>query len=219
MVDSSLGGKVGVDMPQGKNLIGAFKDPLAVIEDTATLKTLPEVEFQCGMAEVIKAGFLADAALLDHLRHHGPEPIEDVITRAVLVKKHVVERDRLESGVRAYLNLGHTFGHAIEQVSGYAWKHGQAVAVGMAAAVKLAARRSLCDPGLVEDVEVTLIEAGLPVRYSGLNPGDLWDAMGHDKKWRDGAARFVLIKAVGEPVIVSDVTRDEVIAVLEEVHE
>ncbi len=219
MVDASLGGKVGVDMPQGKNLIGAFKDPLAVIEDVDTLKTLPEVEFQCGMAEVIKAGFLADAALLDHLGDQGPAPIEDVITRAVLVKKHIVEQDRLESGVRAYLNLGHTFGHALEQVSGYTWKHGRAVAVGMAAAVRLAARRGLCDPGLVEDMEVTLIEAGLPVRYADLNPSDLWDAMGHDKKWRDGSARFVLIKAIGQPVIVSDVTRSEVIAVLQEVRE
>ncbi|MBN1564792.1 MAG: 3-dehydroquinate synthase [Anaerolineae bacterium] len=219
MVDASLGGKVGVDMPQGKNLVGAFKDPLAVIEDTATLKTLPEVEFQCGMAEAIKHGFLADATLLDHLRKHGPEPIDDVLRQAVLVKKHVVEQDRLESGMRAYLNLGHTFGHAIEQASGYSYKHGQGVAIGMAAAVHLAARRGLCDPGLVEDVEVTLIEAGLPVRYADLNPGDLWEAMGTDKKWRDGQARFVLIKAVGEPVIVSDVTRDEVIAVLEEVRE
>ena len=217
MVDASLGGKVGVDMPQGKNLIGAFKDPLAVIADTATLQTLPEVEFQCGMAETIKHGFLADAALLDHLREHGPEPIDDVITQAVMVKKRVVEQDRLEGGIRAYLNLGHTFGHALEQVSGYAWKHGQAVAVGMAAATRLAARRGLCDSGLVENVEVTLIDAGLPVRYADLNPGDLWDAMGTDKKWRDGTAHFVLIKAIGEPVIVSDVTRDDVIAVLEEV--
>jgi 3-dehydroquinate synthase len=219
MVDASLGGKVGVDMPQGKNLVGAFKDPLAVIEDTTTLKTLPDVEFQCGMAEIIKHGFLADAALLEHLRDHGPEPIEDVITRAVMVKKRVVEQDRLESGLRAILNLGHTFGHALEQVSGYSYKHGQGVAIGMAAAVRLAARRGLCNSGLVEDVEVTLIEAGLPVRYADLKPGDLWDAMGTDKKWRDGQARFVLIKAVGEPLIVSDVARDEVIAVLEEVRE
>ncbi len=219
MVDASIGGKVGVDVPQGKNLVGAFKDPLAVIEDTATLQTLPEIEFSCGMAEVIKAGYIADAGLLDHLRDQGTDPVEDVITRAVLVKKHVVEQDRLEGGVRALLNLGHTFGHAIEHVSEYAWKHGQAVAIGMAAAVRMSARRRLCDPGLVEDVEVTLLEAGLPVRYTGLDPVVLWDTMTRDKKWRDGTARFILLKGRGEAVIVDGVTREEAVAVLDEVRE
>lgn len=217
MVDASIGSKVGVDVPQGKNLVGAFKDPLAVVQDTATLATLPEVEFTCGMAEVIKAGYIADAGLLDHLRDQGTNPIEPVITRAVEIKKHVVERDRLESGVRSYLNLGHTFGHAIEHASGYAWKHGQAVAIGMAAAARLSAQRGLCDPGLVDDVENTLTQAGLPVRYADLAPSDLWEIMTRDKKWRDGTARFVLLKGREEPVIVDGVGRDEALATLKAV--
>lgn len=214
MVDASLGGKVGVDLPQGKNLVGAFKDPLAVVADTATLATLPPEEFRCGMAEIIKAGLIADPDLLDHLLAYGADGIGAIITRAVLVKKRVVEHDRLERGLRAILNLGHTFGHAIEQVSGYAWKHGAAVAVGMVAAARLSAARGLCAPELVETVEHVLRQVGLPLRYDTLDPAALWEAMAHDKKWQDGTARFVLLEGVGQPVIVDGVVRDEVIAVL-----
>jgi 3-dehydroquinate synthase len=215
MVDSSIGGKVGVDLSQGKNLAGAFKDPLAVFADTSTSNTLPDVEFRCGLAEIIKAGLIADPPLLAHLLEHGPQPIEEIITRAVMVKKQVVEQDRLEKGVRAYLNLGHTFGHALEQASGYAWKHGEAVAVGMVAAVRLSARRELCGPDTATAVECAITDLGLPVRFSDLDPAALWDAMQHDKKWQNGLARFILLEDIGQPVIVSDVRRDEVIPILE----
>ena len=219
MVDSSLGGKVGVDLPQGKNLVGAFKDPLAVFADTATLRTLPDIEFRCGLAEIIKAALIADPPLLDHLLAHGADPIETIITRAVQVKKVIVEQDRLESGVRAYLNLGHTFGHAVEHVSGYAWKHGQAVGLGLVAAARLSERRGLCPPGLAMTVEQAVSALGLPVRYDELDPDALWDAMRHDKKWRDGAARFVLLADIGNPLIVPDVPRGDVIAVLDSLRE
>jgi len=219
MVDASLGGKVGVDLPQGKNLVGAFKDPLAVFADTETLRTLPPVEWRCGLAEVLKAGLIADPPLVDHLLAHGPEPVEEIVTRAVRVKKAIVEQDRLESGVRAHLNLGHTFAHAIEGVSGYAWKHGEAVAVGLVAAARLSARRGLASAELAETVERAVTALGLPTRYAGLEPAALWDAMRHDKKWQSGTARFVLLRGAGAPCVVDGVPRDEVIAVLESLQE
>ncbi|MBI5961520.1 MAG: 3-dehydroquinate synthase [Chloroflexi bacterium] len=217
MVDASIGGKTGIDLPQGKNLVGAFKDPLAVFADTSTLSSLPEVEFRSGLAEVIKSGLIGDPALVEHIQAHGPQPIEDMIARAAAVKVKLVNTDRLEHGERAFLNLGHTFGHALEQASGYAWKHGLAVAVGTVAAVRLSARRELCPPELVEQVENVLRAVNLPVRYDDLDPAQLWEAMRHDKKWRNGAATFVLLEASGQPVIVRDVVVQEVFAVLESV--
>jgi 3-dehydroquinate synthase len=227
MVDSSIGGKVGVDLPQGKNLAGAFKDPLAVFADTTTLYTLPNIEVGCGMAEIVKAALIGDPPLMKllmesgaerhdpHMLESAPIQIEKVIESAVTVKKVIVEQDRLEKGVRAYLNLGHTFGHAIELVSDYTWKHGEAVAVGMVAAVRLSARRELCGPDTATAVERAVIDLGLPARFSDLDPGALWDAMQHDKKWQNGLARFVLLEDIGQPVIVSDVHRNEVIPILE----
>jgi 3-dehydroquinate synthetase len=142
-----------------------------------------------------------------------------VIRRAVAVKITVVEQDRLESGIRAILNLGHTFAHAVEQVSGYRWKHGEAVAAGQVAAARLSERLGLCQPGLAEMVESVLAALGLPVRYADMPPGPVWEAMTRDKKWRDGAATFVLLKAIGEPVVVRDVPRADVIPVLEAMRE
>jgi len=219
MVDASIGGKVGVDLPQGKNLAGAFKDPLAVFADTDALATLPEIEWRCGMAEVLKAALIGDPPLLDDLPRDPVAGMDPVIARAIAVKIAVVNQDRLEHGPRAYLNLGHTFAHAIEQVSGYAWKHGQAVAVGMVAAARLAERRGVARAGLAGRVEVATAALGLPVSLAGLEPADLWDAMGHDKKWRDGAAAFVLLEEVGRPVIARDVPRADVLAVLDGLRE
>jgi len=219
MVDASIGGKVGVDLPQGKNLAGAFKDPLAVFADTDALATLPEIEWRCGMAEVLKAALIGDPPLLDDLPRDPVAGMDPVIARAIAVKIAVVNQDRLEHGPRAYLNLGHTFAHAIEQVSGYAWKHGQAVAVGMVAAARLAERRGVGRAGLAGRVEVATAALGLPVSLAGLEPADLWDAMGHDKKWRDGAAAFVLLEEVGRPVIARDVPRADVLAVLDGLRE
>ncbi len=219
MVDASIGGKVGVDLPQGKNLVGAFKDPLAVFADTDTLATLPSVEFRCGLAEVVKSALVGDEALWEHLRTHGAQPLQTLIARAADVKRRVVEEDRLERGVRAYLNLGHTFAHALEQRSRYAWKHGEAVAVGLVAAARLSERLGLCAAGLAARVEALLGALGLPTRYRRFAPAALWEAMRHDKKWQGGTARFVLLEAVGRPRIVPNVPRADVLAVLEELRE
>jgi len=210
MVDSSIGGKVGVDLPQGKNLVGAFKDPLAVFADTNVLKTLPDVELRCGLAEALKNAIIGDAHLVNHLLDHGLEPAEKTIRRAAAVKVELVEEDRLEHGPRAYLNLGHTFGHAIEKVSNFEWKHGLAVAVGMVAAARLSAQHGLCEPELAEQIERAVEASKLPTRFSDIEPADIYD-----KKWRDGTTHFILLKGIGVPVIVRDVTRDEVIDVLE----
>ncbi|MBN1430061.1 MAG: 3-dehydroquinate synthase [Anaerolineae bacterium] len=215
MVDSSIGGKVGVDLPQGKNLVGAFKDPLAVFADTSTLTTLPDVELRCGLAEALKNAIIGDPPLLDHLLARGIEPAEEVIGRAATVKVDIVGEDRLEHGPRAFLNLGHTFGHAIEKVSSYEWKHGQAVAVGIVAAARLSDLHGLCSPELPGMIERVAEASKLPTRCPGLDPADLWDAMQHDKKWHDGAARFILLEGIGKPIIVKDVTRDEVISVID----
>lgn len=222
MVDASIGAKTGVDLPQGKNLVGAFKDPLAIFADTGALATLPPVEVACGMAEVIKAGLIGNPVLFDDLRS-GPagdgSDFPGFIARAAAVKVEVVEQDRLEQGLRQVLNLGHTFGHALEQVSGYAWKHGHAVALGTAAATRLSARLGLCEADLVDVVEDTLRRWDLPVRYSGYDPQQLWEAMRHDKKWRGGQPHLILLEGVGKPVIKTDVPPGDVLAALEEVRE
>lgn len=219
MVDASIGGKVGVDLPQGKNLVGAFKDPLGVFADVSALDTLPAVEFRCGLAEIIKAGLVGDPDLFAHILAHGPEPVQEIITRAVRVKQQIVEQDRLEDGVRAFLNLGHTFGHALEHVSDYAWKHGEAVAVGLVAAARLSARTGLCAPDVPEQVETVLQRVGLPVHYSDYAARDLVDAMRHDKKWRGGTPHFVLLRGIGAPVSVKDTDIDAVITVLDDLRE
>jgi 3-dehydroquinate synthetase len=208
-----------MDLPQGKNLVGAFKDPLAVFADTDTLATLPPVEFRCGLAEVVKAALVGDEALWAHLQTRGAEPVTELIARAVDVKRQIVEQDRLERGVRAYLNLGHTFAHALEQRSRYAWKHGEAVAVGLVAAARLSERLGLCQASLAAQIEALLGALGLPVRYRRFAPAELWEAMRHDKKWQGGAARFVLLERVGQPVTVPDVPRADVLAVLEALRE
>ncbi len=221
MVDSSVGGKVGVDLPQGKNLVGAFKQPDAVLIDPEVLKTLPEREWRCGLAEVIKHGLLADEELLEQVEQTGvfdreiqPEWAAELVRRAVQVKVDVVQADPFERGVRAHLNLGHTFGHAIEQVSAYAWPHGEAVGVGLAAAAWLSHRLWLCGAALPERVERILTGVGLPTRLGDFDPEALYRAMGTDKKRQAGRLRFVLLRGIGQPVIVDDVPKEMVLDVL-----
>jgi 3-dehydroquinate synthetase len=216
MVDSSVGGKVGVDLPQGKNLVGAFKQPDLVLIDPKVLETLPAREWRCGMAEVIKHGLLADADLLNP-RLHRPENAADLITRAVQVKVDVVQRDPYEQGERAHLNLGHTFGHAIEQVTHYHWLHGEAVAVGLVAAARLSHRLGYCDAALVEYIEMILGEIGLPTHTAGLDPHALIAAMETDKKRVGSKLRFILLRGIGQPFIADDVPEDAVIQVLEDI--
>ncbi len=218
MVDSSIGGKTGVDVPQGKNLIGAFKDPIAIITDPATLATLPPDEVSAGMAEAIKSALIGDPTLIDNL-YATTQPDIEIIQRTMAVKIDLVERDRLEQGERAFLNLGHTFGHALEHVSEFAWKHGHAVGWGLGAAVRLSARLGLCDMAWIARIEGLLMRWHLPTRQTGYDPDAIINAMKHDKKWQGGRTHFVLLEDAGRPVSKWDVTLDDAHAVIEEVSE
>lgn len=214
MVDSSVGGKVGVDIPEGKNLVGAFKQPAVVLIDTDVLDTLPEREWHCGMAELIKHGLLADPHLLDMAVNGHAEDRVELVRRAIQVKVDVVMEDPYERGIRATLNLGHTFGHAIERVTNYGWLHGEAVAVGLVAAARLSHALGMADAALPEQVERILTTVGLPVRLGDLDAEALYAAMGTDKKWQSGKSRFILLRSVGHAEIVNDVPKDAVVDVL-----
>lgn len=213
MVDSSVGGKVGVDLPEGKNLVGAFKQPNAVLIDPEALKTLPLEQWRCGMAEVLKHGLLADAELLNPA-FHTPNRAAELVRRAVKVKIDIVEQDPYERSIRAHLNLGHTFAHAIEQASGFAWSHGEAVGVGLLAAAMLSRELQLCDEALVGRIDDLLASVGLPRRIRGLAPETIYTAMATDKKWKQGRSRFILLRGIGQPVIVEGIERQTVIKVL-----
>jgi 3-dehydroquinate synthase len=215
MVDSSVGGKVGVDLPQGKNLVGAFKQPDCVLVDPDVLGTLPEREWRCGMGEIIKHGLLADEGLLAP-ELWAKDRAGELVRRAVQVKVDVVQQDPYERGVRAHLNLGHTFAHAIERVSNYSWLHGEAVGVGLVAAARLSYALGMCDSALAEEVEDIVDKVGLPTRLGNLDPEALFEAMGTDKKWQAGHSRFVLLRGMCQPQIVEDVSKATVIQVLRE---
>lgn len=214
MVDASVGGKVGVDLPQGKNLVGAFKQPALVVVDPDVLRTLPADEFRHGLAEVVKHGLIGDPDLFAQLEGAGPASLESLLARALRVKIAVVQRDPYEQGERAHLNLGHTFAHAFEQVSGYTLPHGRAVAVGLVAAAELAAARGLCEPDLPRRVRGLLTRLGLPTNLPGPAPEAVLAAMATDKKRRAGRLRFVLPQALGRVAVYDDVTEAEVLAAL-----
>ncbi len=208
MVDSSVGGKTGINLRAGKNLVGAFHQPEAVYIDTAFLRSLPAREFRAGMAEVIKYGMLGDAPLFEELEALGdglgPDhpDLPSIIRRNCALKAAIVradEREQTASGGRALLNLGHTFGHAIEAVAGYGiYLHGEAVAVGLVLAAELSARLGLLEETYVRRVETLLKAVGLPTRLvKPLAVEPLLDAMRSDKKNRDGRLTFVVLEAPG----------------------
>ena len=221
MVDASIGGKVAVDHPRGKNLVGAFKHPHAVIADTDALATLSAAEFRGGMAEVVKHGIIEDVGLFELLEAGDWQAsVRKWIARAMQVKINVVARDPLEQGERAKLNLGHTFGHAFELLSNYQLQHGEAVAIGLVCAARLAERRKLCDAGLAIRIENLLNAMELPTRGPrGMAVDAILAAMATDKKRVAARLRFVLPRALGDVVIVDDVTREEIVTVLEQVME
>jgi 3-dehydroquinate synthase len=208
MVDSSVGGKVGVDLPEGKNLLGSFLRPRLVAADLDWLHTLPDRELSRGLAEVVKMGLLSGGRYFDHLERieaalkRDPDALLTLVLDSVRFKAHVVAEDELERGRRAILNYGHTIGHGLEAAAGYALAHGEAVAAGMVAAAHLAREKLGTD--LVALHEALLAAAGLPTTVPSVEPEKVLDAMGRDKKRRtaDGAAgyRFVLLEDVGEPV-------------------
>ena len=212
MVDSSVGGKVGVDMPQGKNLIGAFKQPQRVIIDTDVLSTLPELQWRCGMAEVIKHGLIAQPALLEPDLWQ-PEEAAYLARHAVQVKIDIVEVDPYENGIRAHLNLGHTFGHAIEKATNYAVPHGEAVAIGIMKAALLSRNLGFIDDQLVARIQRIMWQIGLPTDIA-LDPFRWYAAMATDKKWQSGKSRLVVLTGLGAADVVEGLTRDEIMAVL-----
>ncbi len=223
-VDASVGGKVAVDHPKAKNLIGAFHQPRLVWCDVRTLLTLPAPELAAGLAEAIKGGILASPHYYRFLAHQRQRILERdgptlarVVSGAVRVKARVVAGDeREESGARATLNLGHTLGHAIEAVSGYGTiRHGEAVSIGMVAAGRLALGREMWSQRWQAEMEATLQGVGLPVRLPAPLPArDLLMAMSHDKKAVGGSLRWILPRRPGEVVVIPDVTTEEVMAAM-----
>ena len=212
-VDSSVGGKTAINHALGKNMIGAFHQPRAVISDVATLDTLPDRELRSGLAEVIKHGFALDAAFVAWLesnvekilgRDHGT--LAHAIRRSCELKARIVAEDELESGSRALLNFGHTFGHAIETGTGYgAWLHGEAVAAGMVMAAELSLLMGQLKKNEVSRVRNLLKRAGLPVAGPALAPQQLIELMALDKKAAKGSTRFVLLEGIGRAALRADV--------------
>jgi 3-dehydroquinate synthase len=205
-VDSSVGGKTAINHPLGKNMIGAFHQPLMVVCDLSTLQTLPARELSAGLAEVIKYGPIADEAFfawlearMDGLTARRLEDLAYAVKRCCEIKAAVVGQDERESGLRAILNFGHTFGHAIEAGMGYGqWLHGEAIAVGMVMAADLSACLGLVPPGFVQRLSKLIERAGLPVRGPALHVQRFIDLMRVDKKAEHGAIRFVVIAGVGQ---------------------
>lgn len=221
-VDASIGGKTAINHPQAKNLIGAFHQPRLVLVDPTTASTLPEREFRSGLAEVVKHGIVLDAqyfadveASVAPLLARDPGTLERLIGGSCRLKAGIVERDERETELRHVLNYGHTIGHALEAATGYArWTHGEAVALGIVAEARLAARLDLAAPPTVERQEGLLADLGLPVRADALDLEAVLEAIGHDKKARDGRVPFVLAPEIGRFTLVYDVAAREVRAAL-----
>ncbi|MDZ4297072.1 MAG: 3-dehydroquinate synthase [Moraxellaceae bacterium] len=222
-VDSSVGGKTGINHPLGKNMIGAFKQPLAVLIDTTVLSTLPAREFSAGMAEVIKYGLIQDAEFLAWLEVHmdglmarDPALLAEAIRRSCENKAKVVAADELEQlDVRALLNLGHTFGHAIETGMGYgSWLHGEAVAVGMLMAADLSWRQGWLSQADVSRVKLLLQRAALPVQPPVMSAENFLHHMAVDKKNVDGKLRLVLLRSLGQAVVFDSTDKQQLLATL-----
>ena len=203
MVDSSVGGKTAIDLPAGKNLVGAFKQPSIVLCDTATLSTLPKHMFIDGCAEVIKYGMLYDAELIHYLSNTGPEfDLETVITKCVSYKRDVVQEDEFDTGARQKLNLGHTIGHGIEAMSEFHVTHGMAVAAGMAIVSKAAVKNGLCSESTFSVLSNLLLKFGLPIE-TGYSAQDLFTAALSDKKRSGSTVNLIVPREVGNCDILS----------------
>jgi 3-dehydroquinate synthase len=222
-VDSSVGGKVGVNLPRAKNMVGAFWQPTAVLVDTQTLQTLPEREYRSGLAEVVKYGVILDADFFARLERDAPalmarrhEVLQEVIARCCRLKADIVEADeREETGRRTVLNYGHTFGHAFETITGYSkLLHGEGVSIGMMCAARLAQGLGRIDAGFVSRQRALLIALSLPVTAPEVDADRLIAAMTHDKKTEAGQLRFVLPTRLGEVELVSGVKLADVRASL-----
>jgi 3-dehydroquinate synthase len=227
-VDSSVGGKTAINAPQGKNLLGLFHQPRIVIADTALLVTLPRRELLAGYAEVVKYGALGDADFFSWLEQNGARALAGdktalihMVAHSCRMKAAIVARDEREAGERALLNLGHTFGHALEAATGFSARliHGEGVAIGMALAFRLSVRLGLCPKDDSDRLTRHLKEAGLPAFIGDIVPprpatDALLAAMGHDKKVKDGKLNFILVRGLGRAFVTSDVPLDAVKDVL-----
>ncbi|MGI9860047.1 3-dehydroquinate synthase [Moorella naiadis] len=220
-VDSSVGGKVAVNHPKGKNLIGAFYQPRMVLADTDALTTLPPREIRAGLAEVIKYGVIADAGFFAYLEEHLDQALrgdrgvlESIILRCCALKAKVVAGDEREKGLRAILNFGHTVGHAVEAVTGFnTYRHGEAVAMGMVAAARMAVQRGMFSAAETGRLVRLLERAGLPVTMPALDPAAFRAALGHDKKIAWGQLRMILPERLGR-VQITPIAVEEIMAVL-----
>ncbi len=218
-VDSSIGGKVAVNHARGKNLIGAFHQPLLVWSDLETLQTLPYRELLTGLAENIKHGIIADTSLFYYIRDSlaailaaSHASVAEMAARSCRVKVGVVEQDELEQGLRAVLNLGHTFGHAVESVTGYCrYRHGEAVALGIAAASRLSHSLGILPEHDLKEIISLLERAGLPVSGTGLTPGELYEALAYDKKVVAGEIRFVLPVKIGKAEVFQGLQQEDIL--------
>ena len=224
MVDSSVGGKTGVNHPGGKNLIGAFHQPTAVIADTETLSTLPDRHLRAGLTEIVKAALVADAGFFAWLETHvpsllrrDPATLEEAIRRACAIKAAIVVEDEREHGRRALLNLGHTFGHAIEAGAGYGnVLHGEAVAAGLVLAAELSARTGRLPGADARRVRELLSSAGLPVDPPRLGRARMQELMAMDKKVKGGQVRLVLLDGIGHAVVTAEYPPEALASLLEE---
>ena len=223
MVDSSVGGKTGVNHPLGKNMIGAFHQPNCVLADLNLLKTLPDREFSAGMAEVIKYGLICDADFFVWLEHNmdglmarDADLLSEAVYRCCVNKATVVAEDEREGGRRAILNLGHTFGHAIETAEGYGnWLHGEAVAAGTALALSLSVKLGWLQPNIEERGLALLAQAKLPIAPpQNMNVDQFLQLMGRDKKVLDGQLRLILLTGLGEAVVTADASIEMISDVL-----
>lgn len=211
-VDSSVGGKTGINHPQGKNMIGAFWQPQMVLADMSTLKTLPARELSAGLAEVIKYALIMDAEFLTWLEHNLPAMMAldlavlgEAVKRCCQYKADIVAQDERESGVRALLNFGHTFGHVIETHEGYGnWLHGEAVAAGMVQAAELSQKLGWLTSADVARIKRVLVLANLPITPPAIDVQTALGLMGHDKKVKHGQIRLILLKSLGEAVLTND---------------
>lgn len=221
-VDSSVGGKTAINHPLGKNMIGAFYQPRVVVTDLDVLATLPDRELKAGLAEVIKHGLIRDAgffewleANIEKLLARNANALEHAVVRCCEIKAEVVAMDEREEDVRAWLNFGHTFGHAIESGLGFGtWLHGEAIAAGMMIAAELSLRLGKLGTGDVERVERLLVRAGLPVQGPGFPFSRYLELMSVDKKARDGALRFILLDGLGKAIVANDIPVETVSAAL-----
>ena len=212
MVDASVGGKTGVDHAMGKNLIGAFHQPIAVLADPEALRTLPEREIQNGLAECIKHDLIRDGKAFAELERKIERALSldmnmltELIAHNVAIKARVVEADPFEKGERAHLNFGHTFGHAVESVSGFSYSHGQSVALGMCAASHVSMKLGYISVNEQKQIIATIRKAGLPTNGMNLDIGMVIEAMASDKKVKDGKIRLVLLEKVGKAIVRDDI--------------